>query len=131
MHGLTFGLDKNNVLYISTPRKIFAASLSDLDGDSKVKWWGEKDPNAGSVNRLHTFGPSTRKGMLDLDDDYRCMYLYDSKISFKQKFSVYALFDHDGRVDFNQLTVEDDRIDPNKLNIYLVQLTEAIDAQAD
>ena len=48
------------------------------------------------------------------------MYLYDSKISFKQKFSVYALFDQDGRVDFNQLTVEDDRIDPNKLNIQLV-----------
>lgn len=29
------------------------------------------------------------------------MYLYDSKISFKQKFSVNALFDQDGRVDFN------------------------------
>ena len=80
-------LDKKDVLYMSVPGAIHAITLSDLRIlNDDMHSTNAINTVSLSKGEMMTFGPNTRKGVIDLVANnllnFRCLCMYDSEASF-------------------------------------------------
>jgi len=97
---MSFGLDKNDTLYISTLRQMHAVSIKDIF-------------SAGINSDVISIGNERRRGMCDFNNNFRMMKMYDTCVSYAREdgLSVIGLFDRKGVAGFNRICVEEDAED--------------------
>jgi hypothetical protein len=102
---VTFSLSKQNILFVSVPDRLYAATLDDCLPSSDIQSYrgnyGGED--AGDV---YIFGPKTRYGSLQFESDFRLLLTYDTEISFnddEDDNSVIGLFEKRSQLDFNKI----------------------------
>ena len=95
-----FGLDKHNILYLSTEKELHAAAIDDFEHPNSLI-----NTNGVSSWNVKKLGLQSRTGKLAFDESFRCLWQYETSDSFADEdgFSRLGIFDNKGVADFNQI----------------------------